>query len=222
MQLHHRFLPLLLGLAGAACTGSSDNLPPTPSAGASGAGGETASGGGGGFGGSDDSGLGGSGFAGSGGAAGGEAEIRDASADATDSSAPRSQCQNLDVYCSQNSHAFIARCPDFASARQELRQAGFNAIVQRPCVGAGGAARVAVHATIGAPYTTTLIYDAATGALVGADFEDDIEFGCFGETSPDCKTTSRFSFEGCDGGVQEVPDASSVECVVDAPDASAP
>jgi len=128
------------------------------------------------------------------------------------------------VYCSGNSRAFIALCPSLADNREALRQTSLNRIVERRCEGEGGAPRVAVHASIGPQYVTALLYNPATGVLVGADFQDDVEYWCFGEVSADCSSHAEPFFEGCDGGAAALGagDAAPFECVVPEPDASVP
>jgi hypothetical protein len=207
---------LLGGLVLAACAEGRDETQVRPPSGggtggvsgASGAGG-AASNGGAGNGGSGDGGTGG--------------EIRDAGGAGT-GGAPGNQCQSLDVYCSGDSHAFIAVCPDLANNRQALRQTRLNQIVERRCVSESGAPRIAVHASMGPQYVTTLVYDPATGQLVGADFRDDIDYGCFGDLSHDCGFYGEPLFAGCDGGAEglNASDAAPYECIVPEPDASVP
>jgi hypothetical protein len=199
-----------------ACAEGRDETRVQPAPGASG-------GGTGGTGGATGGGSGGAG-SGGGGDGGSGGEIRDASVDALDARTLNSPCQSLDVYCSGDSRAFIALCPDLASNRVALGQTRLNRIVERRCVGEDGAPRVGVHASIGPQYVTTLVYDPATGQLVGADFLDDVEYGCFGELSADCGSRAEPFFEGCDGGAQglNASDAAGFECIVPEPDASAP
>lgn len=178
----------------AGCDDAKDDTALTPRAGSGGAG----AGGGGVAGTTAGTGGARAGAAGEG-TGGTETEARDAGADAQSAT---SDCVvgTLEQYCS------VAACPAFEDARSRLRFLGgvlwAQVIVQRPCTAPSGAARVSVSADYQS-MSLTYIYDAASEALVGVEFIDDLGpcsgaqwevgdpgfgsvSGYYGEASPDC------------------------------------
>jgi len=216
---------LLAGLASTAC-GDQDNtaVVPTAGSGGGGAGGTSGSAGTAGAAGSSGSG-------GGGGSAGDELDAGTDASDASDASNPESECvlSTLDAYCG------ALTCPALADARDLLRASGpyLRIIVQRPCVSANGAARIAVSGDYWG-HSRTYVYDAESEQLVGVEVIDDIfecpeiepgdpgfgeYMGYYGEASPDCSPGLPFVVPdacGIDAGAMTPPpDAGpALECVL--------
>jgi hypothetical protein len=92
--------------------------------------------------------------------------------------------------------------------------------VQRPCRASDGSPRLRVGATFRiALYSRALIYDPATGDLVGLEFMDDVNYSCFGDIPKDCATRwpddYRVDCAGLDAGAPATfGDAGSFACEV--------
>jgi hypothetical protein len=192
---------LLGGLVLAACTEGRDETRGHPPSGGGTSGAAGATGGG-------EAGNGGSGDGGTG------SELRDAGVDAApDAVAPGRTCPSLATYCTS-----AQRCPDLSTVRQVLRQAGSTLIVQRPCRANDGSPRVSVGATSGGLFASQRLYDPATGALVGAEFVDDVNFSCYGDIPRDCEITwpDDSFYAGCDaldaGAPATLGDAAPFAC----------
>jgi hypothetical protein len=103
-----------------------------------------------------------------------------------------------------------------AAVLPALRQNPRALIVQRPCRASDGSPRLRIGATFEVPgYSAeALIYDPATGNLVGLEWMGDTADSCYGEISKDCASTPADSYildcAGQDAGV--FGDAASVAC----------